>query len=428
MSMIHSCIEPKQPYSSLAPGIWRGILYLGNDPKLPLKEEIERYEKEKTRPIQDIESELPFLFEVKYENEKPFIEIINGEEHIRLDDIRVGRNKSTAEDTVHIDFPVFDSHIHAVLKEGILQGEFTVRSKTNYHVPFAARFGKNKRFDLIESTPTINLSGNWQCMFDLDTESPYPAVGEFKQDGNTLTGTFRTETGDYRYLDGLVSGNKFYLSCFDGAHLFLFTGKVEKDSLIASFKSGKSKPSPFGCFRDEKASIKEATTLNKESGKPVAFTFLNQNGEIKSLKDYTKDIKIVQIMGTWCPNCWDETKFISNYVKAHPDKSIDVIPLSCERYRDTVKALGSIKNYKYNMKLPYDLLLASLSTSKVETSKQLPFIDTILAYPTMIVLNKSNQIEFIHTGFDGPATSKHQEFVKDFDSRINAIIKKQTIQ
>ena len=35
-----------------------------------------------------------------------------------------------------------------------------------------------------------------------------------------------TETGDYRYLDGVVSGSKMYLSAFDGAHAFLFNKKM----------------------------------------------------------------------------------------------------------------------------------------------------------------------------------------------------------
>lgn len=417
------CIEPKNPYPSLAPGIWRGVLNLNPEPKLSLKDEIDRYEKDKTRPINDIESDLPFLFEIKYQNEKPYIEIINAEERIRLEDVRVARNRSTAEDTVFIDFPIFDSHIRAILKEGILQGDWTVRSKVNYSIPFTARFGKNQRFDVVTESPASDMSGNWSCIFDADTKNPYPAVGELKQSGNMLSGTFRTETGDYRYLEGTVNGNKFYLSCFDGAHAFLFFGKVTGDSLIGTFKSGKSAPSYFEGIKNNNARLTDAVTLNKATGTPVSFSFLDQNGNTKTLKEYTKDIKIIQIMGTWCPNCYDETRFITSYLKAHPDQSIDVIALACERYRDTAKSLASIKNYKNRMNMPYDILLASTSTNKAETSKQLPFIDTILSYPTMIVLDKKNTIQFIHTGIDGPATSKYKDFVKDFEDRIAQILK-----
>ena len=417
------CIEPKNPHLSLAPGIWRGVLQLNPEPKLSLKDEIERYEREKSRPINDIESDLPFLFEVKYKNEKPYIEIINAEERIKLEDVRVARNRSTAEDTVFIDFPIYDSHIRAILKEGILQGDWTVRSKINYSIPFTAKFGKDQRFDVLTKVPIMDMTGNWACIFDADTKNPYPAVGELKQSGNLLKGTFRTESGDYRYLDGTVNGNKFYLSCFDGAHAFLFYGKVTGDSLIGTFKSGKSIPSYFEGVKKEDAALTEADKLNKSTNIPVSFSFLDHNGNTKTLTDYTKDIKIIQIMGTWCPNCYDETKFITSYLNAHPDQKIDVIALACERYRDTLKSLASIKNYKNKMNMPYDILLASTSTEKAETSKQIPFIDTISSYPTMIVLDKENKIQFIHTGIDGPATSKYKEFVKDFEERITKILK-----
>jgi hypothetical protein len=37
-----------------------------------------------------------------------------------------------------------------------------------------------------------------------------------------VNGTFLTETGDYRYLEGMMHNGKLYLSCFDGSHAFLF--------------------------------------------------------------------------------------------------------------------------------------------------------------------------------------------------------------
>jgi len=42
----------------------------------------------------------------------------------------------------------------------------------------------------------------------------------FKQTKNKLTGTFLTTTGDYRYLDGIVTGDSLKLSTFDGAHAY----------------------------------------------------------------------------------------------------------------------------------------------------------------------------------------------------------------
>ncbi|MBK7609695.1 MAG: hypothetical protein IPI18_22130 [Saprospiraceae bacterium] len=77
------------------------------------------------------------------------------------------------------------------------------------------------------SPQTNDLSGIWDCTFDLNLETPFKAIAEWSQDGNHLTGTFRTETGDYRYLDGTVSGDKFFLSCLMDLMLFYFLARSQ---------------------------------------------------------------------------------------------------------------------------------------------------------------------------------------------------------
>ncbi|MEP7324140.1 MAG: TlpA disulfide reductase family protein [Saprospiraceae bacterium] len=424
---LSACIEPKAGYDFLAPGIWRGVLHLNPEPKPTLKDEIKRYEKEGTHPIYNVEDELPFFFEVKYAEGKkqPYLEIINGPERIRIDDVFMGRNRTTAEDTVMIDFAVFDSHLRGIAREGIIEGEWVVRNKVNYRIPFTAHFGQKDQFNVLPVSPTGDLTGFWACKFDLNETVPYDAVGEFTQKGSELNGTFRTETGDYRYLHGTVAGDRFYMSCFDGSHAYLFYGKFNGDSIIGSFQSGRSAVSLWEGVKNDKATLKSALSLNKPTKIPVQFNFLDSEGKIKSLKDYTGTVKILQVMGTWCPNCYDETKFIKEYLKNNPGKGIDVIGLACERYKDTSQAIRAIKTYKTRMDIPYDILLASTTSRKIESNKQVPFIDSLIAFPTMVILDKSNIIQVIHTGFDGPATSQYESFKKEFDGIISSLLKNQ---
>ncbi len=424
---LSTCIRPQAAYESLAPGIWRGVLTLNPEPKAPLKDEIERYEKEGTLPLRNIDDELPFLFEVFYDSSghHPYFEIINGSERIKVEDVRVKRNRNTAEDTVWIDFPVFDTHIKGILKEGIVQGEWIVRNKLDYRIPFVAHYGKKYRFDVLPNAPVGNISGIWDCDFDLNTSKPTKAIGEFKQDGSKLTGTFRTETGDYRYLEGTVSGHKFYLSCFDGSHAFLFYGKIAGDSLVGTFRSGKHFTSLWTATKNEAAALTHPDLLTTASGSAVHFSFLDHTGKTKTLEDYKGKPKILQVMGTWCPNCYDETRFLTKYLAEHPHLEVEVIGLACERYKDTSQSLRAITIYKNKLQIPYDILLASTSHLNKVSALQLPFLDSIIAYPTMVFLDKENRILKIHTGFDGPATSKYQDFVNDFDKTIQLLLKKE---
>ena len=40
----------------------------------------------------------------------------------------------------------------------------------------------------------------------------------------------------------------------------------------------------------------------------------------------------------------------------------------------------------------------------------------------MIFLDKKNKVRRIHTGFDGPATSKYGEFEKEFDILVKKML------
>jgi len=237
------CFVVDNPFSAVAPGPWRGVLKLEqqfitpNPRGEPLPEKMNMQFEEVTR------GELPFNFEVIYENEESFYILIqNGTEKIRVDDITFGRDIRTAKDTVLIQFPVYDSYIKAIYEENVMEGEWVVTNRPNYRIPFVAKHGMSHRFTTLRKDPVTDVSGKWEVSFSgtdsLDTD--YKAIGEFDQKGNYLTGTFLTETGDYRFLEGTIQNDKLYLSCFDGAHAFLFEAKIAaSDSILGSFRSGK---------------------------------------------------------------------------------------------------------------------------------------------------------------------------------------------
>ena len=109
--------------------------------------------------------ELPFNFEVIYDNDTSFhIEIINGQERITVpaEHISFGRNRQRAQDTIRIDFPVFDSYITGAFAGNIIQGQWVVKNRENYAIPFVAKQGKRYRFTPLRKTPTTDMSGKWE--------------------------------------------------------------------------------------------------------------------------------------------------------------------------------------------------------------------------------------------------------------------------
>lgn len=414
------CVMSNQ-FSAVAPGIWRGTLMLDGKRSTRLKTKKEDMVKRKDKVVYEevTEGELPFNFEVIYDTDSVFhLEIINGEERIILDDIIYGHNWKTGADTIVIEIPHYDSRIKARFEPNVIEGEFIMDTR-KYSIPFVATHGKNYRFTQLRKTPVMNISGKWEVTFGLDEDKEeFKGVGEFVQNGNHLTGTFRTETGDYRYLEGTIQDNKIYLSTFDGSHAFLFEAKILEDgTMTGSFRSGSHYRTIWEATKNEDFELTRPDDLTylKEGYDKVSFTFPDLAGNPVSLEDYEGKYKIIQIMGTWCPNCADETAFLSDYYNNLNRDDLAIVALAYEKQKDPSKAKAAVQKWIDRFEVKYDVLLANTSEDKAAASATLPMLNEIISYPTMIFIDKNDKVQRIHTGFEGPATSKYEGFVKDFE-------------
>jgi len=422
--LIAGCFHIENRYSGMAPGPWRATIDITPLGEAGIVTEVGT----KTYNLDDTQkNQLPFTFDLIYDNETDFhIEIINGEERIKVTDIQIGRNRENNKDTFLINFPIYESYIKGYYNERIIEGEWVVTTKRNYALPFVAKFGKNHRFTQLKQKPVMNLTGNWEVQFE-DKDGAYAGVGEFKQEGNELRGTFRTETGDYRFLEGTVQNDKVYLSVFDGAHAFLFEAKILADkSMIGTFRAGRHYEASWTATQNTEATLADPNSLTylKKGYDKLDFSFENINGETISLTDatYNGKAKLIQIFGTWCPNCKDESEFLVDYFKQNPTSDIAVIGLAFEKHRDIEKSKAALRRYKERLGMDYELLVAGYSDKK-EAATALPMLNHILAYPTLIFLDKENKVKKIHTGFAGPATSKYKDFKVEFEKNIRDLIK-----
>ncbi|MEP0460964.1 MAG: TlpA disulfide reductase family protein [Flavobacteriaceae bacterium] len=361
---------------------------------------------------------LPFNFKViKKPNGVISIEVFNADEVVVLDEIEI------SNDSIRIRMPVFEGYILGTFSEQEIVGNF-IKESLDRVVPFYATYGKRNRFKITSEAET-NISGIWEVYFAPGTPQEYPAKGIFIQQENKVTGTFRTETGDYRYLEGAVDGDLLKLSTFDGAHVFLFTAKVTDSSLNGHFYSGNHFSEKFVAKRNEAFELADADTLTflKEGYDRVDFSFPDEQGTMVGLSDarFKDKVVLVQIMGTWCPNCLDETKFYVNYLKNNTHTDIEIVALAFEYAKTKEKAWEGIKRLKSRIGVEYPILLAQFGTSdKAVANEKLPMLNHVLSYPTTIYINKKGNVHKIHTGFNGPATGKkHEEFKTEFVDQIN---------
>ncbi|MBQ4914951.1 TlpA family protein disulfide reductase [Maribacter sp. MMG018] len=364
---------------------------------------------------------LPFNFKVyKNTEENYMLDIFNAEEVIKVDEV-IFEN-----DSLVIQMPVFEGYITAHFSSVQMKGAFIIESLER-SVPFEATYGESKRFIGVEGA-SVDVSGVWQTEFSPNTEDNYMGKGIFTQKDNQVMGTFRTTTGDYRFLEGVLDNDSLKLSTFDGAHAFLFKAKVTDSSMNGTFYSGNHFKEPFIAVRNENYELPspDSLTFLKDGYDKFDFTFPDLNGNMVSLnsQQFKDKVVVVQIMGSWCPNCLDETKFLVDYLSKKNREDLAVVGLAFEYAKTEELAHKSIKRLVDRIGVEYPILLAQYGTeNKEKAQEKLPMLNRVLSYPTTIFIDKKGVVRKIHTGFNGPATGdKFEEFKSEFDSFLQQLL------
>lgn len=348
---------------------------------------------------------LPVRLIIKKEKKNYLFQIKNAEETINLI-VLPAKN-----DSLELRFPDFNSSLIVKLNKTNISGYWVNYEKTNYKIPF---YGKPKKE--AEKKEAECLDGKWECTFDENTPDVYKAIGLFKVNKRNLTGTFLTETGDYRFLEGhSTDDNSFYLSCFDGSHAFLFTGILKEGEIKGNFYSGKHFKGDWKAIKNDIFELRDPTKLTYlVSDESIQFNFLDLEKNNYSFPNSATDNKVViiQILGTWCPNCLDETLYFKELYSNYHEEGLEIISIGYEIKNDFEGQAMAIKRLKDRHKLPFTFLVGGKADKNL-VSKHFPMLNSIISYPTTIYIDRTGNVRKIYTGFSGPGTGEiYTEYVR----------------
>jgi thiol-disulfide isomerase/thioredoxin len=371
-------------------------------------------------------NDIVFNFETKDSAGKKILYIQNAGERLLVDEI------TFQGDSVWMRLPFFESQLRAALtKEGNLEGVWLKRGVDSYQsVPFKAFYGESFRFITGKPVRVHDVTGRWSSVFRArNGKDTTFRVGEFQQQGGRVTGTFLDAGGDLRYLEGVVNGDSLKLSCFDGGHAYLFTARIENNSTLSGgqYFSGPVSKETWTARKDAGARLPDEFTITKwRNDPPLNFTFKDIEGNSVSLSDerFKGKVVLIQIMGSWCPNCMDETRFLSGFYDEYHRKGVEIIGLAYERSTDFPRSQNSLRSFQQRFQVKYPMLITGVAVGDPQRSeKTLPQLERIENFPTTIFVNKKGQIEKVHTGFSGPGTGQHyEEQKKEFYDTVNALL------
>ncbi|GAB3834075.1 peroxiredoxin family protein [Pontibacter rugosus] len=359
-------------------------------------------------------NEVPFFIQFEGEGANLKAYILNSDERLETDVL-------IKEDSIIMDINVFDASLRAKYTDTILTGEWVKHYVKNYRAPFkAALINGQQRFKL-EGNPAYNFTGKWETYFSLGSGEPRPAVGNFRQEGNHISGSFALASGDFRYLEGNVSDSTFYLSTFNGEEAKLFIGQLnDSGELIGKYLNGLTGNYSFTAKPNE--NFRLASKDRKVSTQTINFSFPDLQGNIVSLSDpqFMGKPLIVQIFGSWCPSCMDETKYLGQWYNDNKER-IEIVALAFEKKDDFQYAKARVEKSKNKLKADYTFLIAG---HEKDASKVFPTIDGPIYFPTTLYIDKKGLLRKVHSGFNGPSTGPlFEQWKADHQAIVEELVK-----
>lgn len=287
-----------------------------------------------------------------------------------------------------------------------------------------------------------SLAGDWLLHEEGAEGAEKATLTSFQQqkmatpDGKVAaTGIMEPVSGDTGLLHGVVSTDAsgqphFHLSRFDGIHVLALDGEFQAGGSLKGQIGGVKAASLFTAERSKDTTVADPNALAgsltkvKDPQEPFRFSGVDRSG--KTINQDSPEFKgkpvIVDIFGTWCPNCHDEAPLLEQLYRKYQTQGLMIVGLAYEYVDDTTRDLRQIGIYGDKYGLTFPLLLAG-TTDEGQIAKTLPQLVHFGAYPTTVFLDRSGRVHAIHAGFAGPSTGeKYQEVQQHMDQLTREIV------
>jgi len=344
--------------------------------------------------------------------------ILNGKEKINL-------SSKKKKDSLQLNFLEMDGFL-MISQDSLtnLRGYWQNNIK-GQRIPLHGVSGDSPRFPSSSDSKPLRVAKKYKVTFS-QNDDPWPAVGLFEQNGHIINGTFLTETGDFRFLSGNVYNDELFLSCFDGSHAFVFSAKINGNQLRGKFYSGSNYRTDWIGVQDENAQLKSPNKLTYIIDSTLDLSDVKVTtscGFKKKLGAFNSPLTIIQIMGSWCPNCLDETNYYKALYEKYKSQGLKITSIGFEYGATRRIQRKKLKRFADKAEIPYPVYLGGAANKKT-ASVLFPMLSEISSFPTSLFLNEKGDIVFIHTGFNGPGTGIYfEEYKKETEDIIENLLK-----
>jgi thiol-disulfide isomerase/thioredoxin len=327
-------------------------------------------------------------------------------------------------DSLVLDIADYAATVTAALRGDSLVGAYrNVGNRGPRTIPFRASRG---RWPV--SAPPKALLGRWDATYFLDWGTS-PRVFDFRPGPSGLEGTIISNTGDYGHFSGSATADSFAIAHFDGAYVYLLTGRLEGDTLRGIFHAGLRTQTPWQAVRSTgRPHLKSPTELTSaDTTEPFRFEFRDLDGKPVRNDDprFQGKVVVVDIFGSWCPTCHHATPELVRLYRRYRSRGLEVVGLAYEVTGDTATDARQVRRYRDKFGITFPLLLAGINDTEA-AAETLPQLHGFTSFPTTLFLGRDGRIRRVYAGFYGPATgAQHTRQLQEYEREIERLLAEQ---
>jgi thiol-disulfide isomerase/thioredoxin len=267
-----------------------------------------------------------------------------------------------------------------------------------------------------------SIDGTWI----IPTESP---KGEhawrlvIRQNGGDVSATILRVDGDTGTLHGSYQDGRFIVSHFQEVRPAMLEITPERDNTLTLkfFSTHVNAPpgTPFVLWHAVRPSQVASTpqpddfaahTVVRDPRQPFPFSGKDLDGKLVTNLDprFRGKVVLVNITGSWCPNCHDEAPFLAELYSKYHAQGLEIVALDFEE-PEQITNLTRLHAFIERYKLDYTFLIAGVPA---ELNQKLPQVENLNAWPTTFFLNRQGLVHRVETGFPSSGSTEYHRDVK----------------
>ncbi len=361
--------------------------------------------------------ETPFPLEISGSGTNVTASFFNGDDRYASTQGRFDAGKLV------VNWDYYAATLEATLKDGVLEGQYagTRRMKG----PFAIRATRAAARPTADSATAPSIGGLWEIP---NKSGKGELAWRFivQQSGPKAAATILRVDGDTGTISGAYQNGKFVLSHFDGARAHLLEITPASDGTLDILQDGKTKMTAYRPAAARAKGLPEPTnpdlnTSMKDPSEPFRFSFPDLSGRMVSNADtrFQGKVMVVEITGSWCPNCHDEAPFLAEMYRKYGRKDFEIVSISFEeadQLKDPTRLRAFVK--KYGLEFPV-LLCGDPDEANVKLA-QLVNWNT---WPATLFIDRKGLVRGIHSGFPSSGSGDlFRQAKEDFNVEVGRLL------